>query len=192
MDQAQIIKELQKVLSPHRFQHTIGVWDCAIKLAEKYHANIEKTAIAALLHDCAKPYKKKESVELGKQYGIEFDEWEMLEPKLMHATLGAVLAREVYGITDQEILSAIKFHTTGRENMTLIEKIIYIADFIEPNRNFEGVETLRAMTEQDLDKGVEAGLRLSIGYVETNKLHPRTWEAFNYYSELNKRRGKTE
>ncbi|MHB1315351.1 MAG: nicotinate-nucleotide adenylyltransferase [Christensenellales bacterium] len=185
MDEAQIMNELQKILSPHRLQHTIGVRDCAVALAGKYKADIEKTAIAALLHDCAKPYGKEESVNLAKQYGIVFDDCEKMEPKLMHAALGAVLAREVYGVTDEEILSAIKYHTTGRENMSLIEKIIYIADFIEPNRHFSGVEQLRVLTERDLDKGVEAGLKLSILHVGDDKLHPRTKNALQYYMGKN-------
>lgn len=189
MTEAEIVRKLQTTLSPKRFLHTIGVRECAKTLAAQYGGEAEKAETAALLHDCAKPYGKEESIILAKRCGVVFDEFELQESKLMHASLGAALAKDEYGVNDEDILNAIRYHTTGRKKMSLLEKIIYIADFIEPNRHFEGLEHLRETTLRDLDIGVEEGLRLSIRHVGKDTLHPRTRDALHYYQEQNKRRG---
>ena len=125
-------------------------------LATRYGADVEKARVAALLHDCTKKLDMPEQLALCRQYGIELDELEQKALKLLHAKTGAAIAREVFGV-DDEIYRAIWWHTTGHADMTLLEKIIYLADYIEPSRDFPGVNDLRACVYEDLDRGTVDG-----------------------------------
>ncbi len=174
--------KLKKALKPKRYQHSLGVAKTARILAQKYGANVEKAYIAGLLHDCAKLPDIKEQMKLAKKYGMEFDEVTLKCPAVIHAPLGARHAKEEYGITDKEILDAIEYHTVGRANMTLMDKIIYVADMIEPTRDFDGVEKLRKMADKSLDKVLKACLKQSIihNIKKDSVVHPNTLEAWNY------------
>lgn len=148
-------------LDHRRIPHVLGTEQEAIRLAERYGADVEKARRAALLHDCTKRLDMDEQLALCKQYDIQLDELERQALKLLHAKTGAAVARDVFGV-DDEIYSAIWYHTTGRANMTKLEKIIYLADYIEPSRNFPGVDKLRKVCYEDLDRGLLLGLEMTI------------------------------
>ena len=161
-----------------RIPHVLGTEQEAIRLAERYGGDVEKARVAALLHDCTKKLDMEEQLALCRHYGIELDELEQKALKLLHAKTGAAIARDVFGV-DEEIYHAIWWHTTGHANMTLLEKIIYLADYIEPSRDFPGVDTLRQVCYEDLDKGLLLGLDMSIQEMTEmgNPVHRATVEA---------------
>lgn len=173
---------LYGMISEKRYLHSMLVVQTAELLAQQYGENIARTRWAALLHDCAKGLSSEESIAMASSFGIEFDEVTRNEPSLMHAPLGAVLAKEVFLIDDEDVLSAIRWHTTGRANMTLLEKIIYVADAIEPNRDYEGVLDLRRVAFQDIDKAMLDYINCSIEYIinRGRLLHGNTVDARNY------------
>ena len=168
-------------LSARRVRHVLGVEEEAARLAERYGADVRKARVAALLHDCTKKLGLEEQLALADRYGVVLDEEERGEVKLLHAKTGAALAREVFG-ADDEVCGAIFWHTTGRADMTLLEKIVYLADYIEPNRDFDGVDALRAATRESLDKGLALGLRMSVEELEARgkRVHRSTREAYEF------------
>lgn len=165
-------------LKHKRIPHVLGTEQEAIRLAERYGADVEKARVAALLHDCTKKLDMPEQLALCRQYGIELDELEQKALKLLHAKTGAAIARDVYGV-DDEIYRAIWWHTTGHADMTLLEKIIYLADYIEPSRDFPGVDDLRNCVYRDLDEGLLMGLQMTIDEMTEmgNPVHHATVEA---------------
>lgn len=165
-------------LKPKRMPHVLGTEQEAIRLAERYGADVEKARVAALLHDCTKKLNMEEQLALCSHYGIALDELEQKALKLLHAKTGAALARDVFGV-DEEIYHAIWWHTTGRAGMTLLEKVIYLADYIEPSRNFPGVDRLRSVCYEDLDKGLLLGLEMTVQEMQEmgNPVHRATLEA---------------
>ena len=165
-------------LKNKRIPHVLGTEQEAVRLAERYGADVEKAKVAALLHDCTKKLNMEEQLALCEQYGIELDALEQKALKLLHAKTGAEIARDVFGV-DDEIYRAIWWHTTGHANMTLLEKIIYLADYMEPTRDFPGVEDLRKACYEDLDKGLLLGLEMSIEEMTAmgNPVHHATVEA---------------
>ena len=165
-------------LKHKRIPHVLGTEQEAIRLATRYGADVEKARVAALLHDCTKKLDMPEQLALCRQYGIELDELEQKALKLLHAKTGAAIAREVFGV-DDEIYRAIWWHTTGHADMTLLEKIIYLADYIEPSRDFPGVNDLRACVYENLDRGMLMGLEMTIDEMTEmgNPVHHATMEA---------------
>ena len=165
-------------LKHKRIPHVLGTEQEAIRLAERYGADVEKARVAALLHDCTKKLSMEEQLVLCRQYGIALDELEQKALKLLHAKTGAAIARDVFGV-DDEIYRAIWWHTTGHAGMTLLEKIMYLADYIEPTRDFPGVEELRRACYEDLDKGLLMGLEMTVREMEDmgNPVHRATLEA---------------
>ena len=165
-------------LKRRRIPHVLGTEQEAIRLAERYGADVEKARRAALLHDCTKKLEMDEQLALCRRYGIELDELEQKALKLLHARTGAAVARDVFGV-DDEIYGAIRWHTTGRAGMTLLEKIIYLADYIEPSRDFPGVDRLRSVCYEDLDRGLLTGLEMTIEEMREmgNPVHHATLEA---------------
>lgn len=165
-------------LKHRRIPHVLGTEQEAIRLAERYGADVEKARVAALLHDCTKKLDMEEQLALCRQYDIRLDEMEQQALKLLHAKTGAAIARDVFGV-DDEIYSAIWYHTTGHANMTKLEKIIYLADYIEPSRNFPGVDKLRKVCYEDLDRGLLLGLEMTIEEMTAmgNPVHHATVEA---------------
>ncbi len=143
---------IEKELKPSRYRHSIGVMDSARKLAERHGENPEKAALAGILHDCGKNRSGPESLRLLEAIGYVPNEVERYEPSLLHGHIGALVAREHFGITDDEVLSAIACHTTGKTGMSALDKIIYIADYIEPNRDGDWVFPLRTLAFQNLDR----------------------------------------
>ena len=165
-------------LKHKRIPHVLGTEQEAIRLAERYGADVEKARVAALLHDCTKKLDMPTQLALCGQYGIALDELEQKALKLLHSKTGAAIARDVFGV-DDEIYSAIWYHTTGHADMTKLEKIIYLADYIEPSRVFPGVDTLRKVCYEDLDKGLLLGLEMTIEEMTAmgNPVHRATVEA---------------
>ena len=146
---------LKTILTEKRWQHSLGVAYSAKILAQLYGEEIEKVEIAAILHDCAKCLEKEQMENYIRKYKIPLDCVEKKEIELVHGRVGAYIAKYEYGVKDEEILSAITYHTTGKENMSKIEKIIYLADFIEPNRDYPNVDILRTIAYAgDLDKAL--------------------------------------
>nr|WP_325211823.1 nicotinate (nicotinamide) nucleotide adenylyltransferase [uncultured Oscillibacter sp.] len=165
-------------LNHRRIPHVLGTEQEAVRLAERWGADADKARRAALLHDCTKKLNLPEQLALAERFQVPLDEMERREIKLLHAKTGAGVAEAVFG-TDEEITNAIRWHTTGRGGMALLEKVIYLADYIEPNRDFPGVEELRRTCYEDLDAGLLLGLEMTIGEMEGRNapIHPKTLEA---------------
>lgn len=161
-----------------RIAHVQGTEEEAVRLARRWGADGEKARRGAILHDCTKYLTMEEQLQLCRKYGIVLDDLEQQAVKLLHAKTGACVARDVYGVSD-EVYEAIFWHTTGKADMTLLEKILYIADYMEPNRDFPGVERLRELAYQDLDQAVLAGCEMSIQEMKDRGLpvHPNTVRA---------------
>lgn len=170
-------------LKPKRMPHVLGTEGEAAKLARRFGADETKARVAGLLHDCTKKLGMAEQLALCKQYGIRLDPLEQKALKLLHAKTGAAIARHVYGV-DDEVYQAILYHTTGRANMTLLEKILYLADYIEPSREFANdpdVVRLRETVYEDLDRGLLLGLTMTVTEMEGmgNPVHHDTLDARN-------------
>ena len=145
--------------------------ETAIQLAKQYQVDVKKAEIAALLHDCAKGFGGQEQLQLCKKHGLTITEAEERNPFLLHAKLGAYLAKADYGIDDEEILDAIRWHTTGRPEMTQLDKIIYIADYIEPNRNqAPNLDEIRRLARVNLDECLYTILKATLAYLETREV----------------------
>ena len=168
-------------LKAKRIPHVLGTEQTAKALAEKYGADVEKARFAALLHDATKRLSMAEQLALCEHYHIALDELEQHALKLLHAKTGAALARDVFG-ADDEVYNAILWHTTGKANMTVLEKVLYLADYIEPNRDFDGVDDLRKAVWEDLDRGLAMGLAMTVEEMKErgNPVHYNTLEALEY------------
>ncbi len=178
-------KHLSYLLKPSRYKHSVGVMETAAKLAERFGYDVKKAQIAGLLHDCAKNLDAQRAAALCEKYQLTPDEITANAPGLMHQLLGPAHAAAEFCIDDKEILAAIGCHTTGKVGMGLLDKILYLADFIEPYRTpFEGLEQLRKLCEQDLDAAMLFALDLSIGHVLSRGglIHPDTIHARNAFS----------
>ena len=176
-----IAEALKSQITPKRYQHIQGVVKSAVWLASKYGADPNAARIAALLHDYAKNYSKEELWELVEHYQLEVDPIMQHAYQLLHGKVAAAIAKDRFHITDQEILMAIESHTTGRPDMTKLEQIIYLADFIEPGRSYPAVHELRKIAEEDLERAVFKALNNTMIYVLRTKklLHPSTLECRN-------------
>lgn len=186
-------KKLKKYVDESRYVHTLGVMYTAAALAMRYDADMEKAQVAGLLHDCAKCIPNDKKLKLCRQNDIPVSSVEEKSPFLLHAVLGAYIAREKYDIEDPEILDAIACHTTGKPDMTLLEKIIFISDYIEPMRSkAENLPQIRHMAFEDLDLAVYTTLRDTLTYLEKEKtcLDNQTVMAYNYYKQLIEERKK--
>lgn len=161
-----------------RLPHIRGTEQEAVRLAQRWGADVEEMRRAAILHDCTKYESVERHLAICAQYGIELDEMERSGEKLLHAKSGAALAKYVFG-ESQRVFEAILYHTTGRGDMTLEEKLLYLADYIEPCRDFPEVEEMRRLAYTDLDRAVLMGVELSIQeMVERNRVvHPNTLDA---------------
>lgn len=187
----EIEKELKKRLSTKRFEHTMGVKKTAVALAKRYNCDVIKAAMAALLHDCAKNNDDKKNLKLCDKYGINLTKAEKHNPELIHAKLGAAIANDKYEIIDQEILNAIKWHTTGKPDMTLLEKIIYIADYIEPTRDkAPNLDYLRVIAYESLDATMFLILKDTMLHLESKDkvIDSITKQTYLYYKKYIKQR----
>lgn len=172
------------MLDPKRVAHVKGCEEEAVRLARRWGADEEQAREAGILHDITKKEKLDEQLRLCEKYGIILDEVERTEGKLLHSKTGAGIAKFEFGC-DDEVYNAIFWHTTGKEDMTLLEKVIYMADYIEPNRDFEGVEELRRLAYTDLDRALEMGFRMSIEDMRSRGIvpHDRTLGALEFITK---------
>mgnify|MGYP002611568289 CR=1 FL=1 len=183
-DIKKIRKKMEKTLDSARFEHTLGVTYTAACLAMRYDADITKAQIAGLLHDCAKCLTNEKRIFLCKKHNIQMNEAELKNPQLLHAKVGSFLAMEEFDIHDQDIINAILNHTTGRPDMSLLEKIIYIADYIEPNRReIPGLSKIRQIVFQNIDQAICLSSERTIRYLEDNgnKIDPMTIKTYEFY-----------
>lgn len=181
-----ITEKLKKKLTPGRFTHTMGVAYTAACMAMRFGEDMEKAYIAGLLHDCAKCISDEEKIKKCEQNGIEISPSEYANPSLLHAKLGAWYAWNKYDIHDEQICSAIRYHTTGRPAMTKLEKIIFVADYIEPNRNkAPNLDRIRNVCFENLDMGVMTIAEATLKYIENSgeAIDNMTADTFEYYSK---------
>lgn len=184
MTREKMISRLKTKINEKRMEHSLGVEYTAACMAMVHGADVEKARIAGLLHDCAKGLPTREKLEKARKHGLAVSKYEEKNPDMLHAKLGAFYARYKYDVTDEEILDAICYHTTGRPNMSLLEKIIFVADYIEPNRKtLKEMDIIRKEAFEDLDKCVIHILKNTIDYLETsmNEMDYMTQMTYNYY-----------
>lgn len=172
-------------LTEKRVAHVLGCENEAVSLANRWGEDPERAAVAGILHDITKKLSAEEQLKLCEKYGIINDAAEVANPKLLHAKTGAAFARELFGIED-DIYGAIRWHTTGKPDMTLLEKIIYLADFVEPTRDFPGVEELRELCFEDIDAAMAKGLEMSLEFIRSGGAEPYkdSVEACEWYAAL--------
>lgn len=170
-------------LSPRRVAHVAGCESEAVLLAMRYGEDAEAAAEAGILHDITKKLSYDEQLILCDKYGIILDKDQLANEKLLHAITGAAFARDVFGVSDA-VYDAIRWHTTGKPDMTLLEKIIYMADYVEPTRDFPGVEKLRALAHEDIDAAMALGLEMSLADIRSGGVAPHkdTVEAAEWYA----------
>lgn len=154
-------RDILSRLSGYRLKHTLGCEKAARELAQKYGADEEKCAFAMLLHDITKNFSQEEQLNLCQKYGIIPNDIEKTEWKMLHGKTAAAIAADVYR-APADVTHAIAYHTTGCANMTLLDKIVYMADYIEENRSFDGVKTARKLAARNLDKAMLYGLNASL------------------------------
>ena len=170
-----------------RHAHILGGAQTAVDLAKHWGADEELAFRAGILHDCTKYLSLEEHLAICERYGLELDGMERQSAKLLHSKTGAALARHLYGQPD-EVYWAIYWHTTGKADMTVLEKIIYLADYLEPNRKFDGVEDLRRLCYEDLDQALLLGVRMSVADLRERgvDIHKNTQGAMDWVLEHQK------
>ncbi|MGN1313575.1 MAG: bis(5'-nucleosyl)-tetraphosphatase (symmetrical) YqeK [Lachnospiraceae bacterium] len=188
MDLHKIKKHLIKALDEKRYEHTLGVAYTAAALAMCHGADQNKAYLAGLLHDCAKCMENDKKIHICEKHGIEINEAERKNPYLLHAKVGAYLAENKYNVEEGEILNAVLYHTTGKPDMTLMEKIVYIADYIEPGRNHAANLTqIRRLAFCNLDAALIQILEDTLDHLEHSGriIDPMTQKTYDFYKGLN-------
>lgn len=184
----EIQNDLKKKLKPSRYRHTLGVVETASKLAGRYQYDEKKAELAALLHDCAKYIPDEDKIAMCHENGIPVSDAELRNPSLLHAKCGAVQAEQLYGISDPEILHAIRVHTTGVPDMNLLDKIIFVSDYIEPGRDqAPRLKELRKLAMEDLNQTTCRILEDTVSYLRSRddqSLDETTLKAWQYYEKL--------
>jgi predicted HD superfamily hydrolase involved in NAD metabolism len=183
-DLKKIRKAMEKSLDSKRYEHTLGVEYTAAALAMRYDADIKSAQIAGLLHDCAKCMSDEKRISICEKHNITINPVERRNPYLLHAKVGSFLAMDEYGIKDQDIINAILNHTTGRPRMSTLEKIIFIADYIEPGRKqAPNLPEIRKLAFIDLDKTLLRVLEDTLTYLAEGdgELDPMTKKTYDYY-----------
>lgn len=181
---AQAQERLVRVLSPSRYAHSLRVMAVARDMALAFGVDVQLIRHGALLHDCAKGMPLINMQQVAHNAGVKLDPLTLSSTALLHAPAGVVLAQGVYGVTDPRVMSGIRWHTTGRPGMTDLEKIIYLADMVEPGRrDFPGMGAIRAACQSDLDLAMGLALEASVRYIlkRGQVCHPNTTEALAYY-----------
>ena len=189
MTREKMVARLKGKINDRRLEHSYGVEYTAACLAMVHGADVEKARIAGLLHDCAKGLPTRDKLEKARKHGLPISKYEEKNPDMLHAKLGAFYARYKYDVLDEEILDAICYHTTGRPNMSLLDKIIFVADYIEPNRRMlPEMEQIRKEAFLDLDQCVIHILKNTLDYLHNTTLEMdyMTQKTYDYYV-VNKR-----
>ncbi len=179
-------KKMKKKLDDYRYEHTLGVMYTSAALAMCHGEDLEQALLAGLLHDCAKCYSDEKKFELCEEYHVSLSEIEKINTALIHAKLGAALAREKYGIESESVIDAILTHTTGAPGMKPLQQIVFIADYIEPHRDRAGrLEEIRGMAFKDLDRACEMILSDTLQFLSgsAKAVDPLTRETYKYYHQ---------
>lgn len=186
-DIAKIRKAMEKSLDPKRYEHTLGVAYTAAALAMCNHVDIEAAIVAGLLHDCAKCLSDEKRISICEKRNMFISRVERKNPSLLHAKVGSIIAMEEYDIDDMDIIQAIMNHTTGRPGMSALEKIIFVADYMEPGRNkAKNLELIREMAFKDLDETLFKILEDTLVYLEESEdeIDDMTKKTFDYYKGI--------
>lgn len=185
MNRKQIIEAVKAQMPERRWTHTLGVMETAVKLAKQYGADPVKAELAAILHDVCKFWAIPDQARTIRDNGLQLDVLDY-DKELWHAHAGAFVAKMEFGIEDEEVLDAIRYHTSGRENMALLDKIVCLADYMEPGRDFPGVHNIRELAEHSLEKALVAGFDSTIGFLlsKNKRIYPLTIAARNSLLEL--------
>lgn len=181
MDREKALQIVKPHLTAHRYQHTLGVMETAIELANRFGANVNKAELAAIFHDYAKFRPKDEMRQIIINQGMDPRLLEF-NSELWHAPVGAYLVEMEAGINDVDILAAIRYHTTGRAGMNVLEKVVYLADYIEPGRKFLGVEEVREMAKVNLTTAIIQAMKNTIVYLlnKNQSVFPETFVTYNH------------
>ena len=175
------------LLKPNRVAHVLGCRDTAVRLARRYGVNETHAARAALLHDITKALDGPLQLTLCRAYGIVLDDFSFQNPKTLHALTGSLVAERVFG-EDKAVVDAIRSHTTGKADMNLLEKIIYVADYMEPNRDFDGVEQMRRLADTDITAALRMGLNMTVDLLirQNRAVSPESRQALEYLKQEEK------
>ena len=183
----EVVEEVKKIEKEKRFNHSLGVVKVAEDLAKLNNYDVDKAKLGAILHDCAKNLSDERIEEFCKENNLDFSYLNDY-PSILHSHLGYYYAKIEFGIDDEELLLAIKYHTTGHENMTLLEKIIYLADFLDPGRDTtnyqENFDKAKDLSYTNIDEGLKFVLQRTMFYLDlkgVNNIHPDTKKAYDYY-----------
>lgn len=182
MDRQSYLDYIKPRMNDKRYIHTLGVEQTAVELAARFGESVEKARLAAILHDLAKfePEEQMRQIVRDNHLGDHLVAW---GGEIMHGPIAAWRAKHELGVTDEDVLNAMRFHTTGRAAMGRLEQVIYVADMIEPNRKFDGVERLRDIAQQDLQQGFKACLLHSLQFLLSTEqaIHTQSIECYNFY-----------
>ena len=182
MTESQIIKSLEDKLSPKRYYHSYATGEMARQLAQIYGVDEQKAFMAGLLHDCAKSMSHEDLIQYAQNHDMQIDNIQLSQPGLLHGAVGASIAMLEFGVSDDEILHAIESHVTGTKNMSLLDKILYVSDSAELNRNFDGVERIRELAfNGKLNNALLEAMEMKLIYVMKKRLmlHSTSIEAWN-------------
>ena len=178
-------KQMKQELTEDRYEHTLGVMYTAESLAMRYGVDMTKAAVAGLLHDCAKCIPNGQKLKLCKKHNIEVSELEKKNPSLLHAKLGAYMAKKAYGVQDEEILDSIRWHTTGKPEMSMLDMIIYMADYIEPNRDkAPNLREIRKLSFLNIEEALCRVLESTLSYLKEGNIDaidPMTKSCYEFY-----------
>ncbi len=177
----QLEQAVVRLLNPNRVGHVLGCRDTAVALAKRWGADETDAARAGLLHDITKALESREHLTLCREYGILLDSFSAENPKTLHALTGSLVAERVFR-ESPAVVEAVRWHTTGKADMATLEKIIYVADYMEPNRDFPGVARLRALAFTDLDAALKLGLEMTIAQLKEkgSEISPASRQALEY------------
>ncbi|MEE0869619.1 MAG: bis(5'-nucleosyl)-tetraphosphatase (symmetrical) YqeK [Ruminococcus sp.] len=187
-------KIIKSMMSENRYNHCVNVSKEAVKLAKRYGADEEKAAVAGILHDITKEMPKEEQLQIMLDSGIILDDIQKNAPKLWHGISGSVYIKKHFGIEDEDILNAICYHTTGRAGMSLLEKIIFVADFTSEERTYKGVATMRKKSRKSLEDAMLYGFKFTFSDLSSRELaiHPDELACYNEIVLNNPTKGKSK
>lgn len=181
-DYIQIQEQLKLVQKPSRFMHTMGVAYTCANLAMCYGEDVMQAYLAGLLHDCAKHMSSEQLLVFCKEHGLSISKTQKEMPFLLHGKVGSAIAKEQYRVEDEAVLSSIEWHTTGKPNMSMLEKIVYIADYIEPHRDkAPNLSMLREIAFKNIDKAVCLIAKQTLDYLKNQVIDEGTLETYNFY-----------